>query len=95
MKKIVFLFGGIALIVLLYILSRLDFLFFHILIESVSFIIIPFLVYFIYTSDLEDRFFERLAPGLISSFVLILFHTASYKGMNIISGDEANITAQF
>jgi PAS domain S-box-containing protein len=97
MKQSIILTG--ILIVLapcLYFLSRYNYNLFHIVIEFFTVLlgILIFTITIISRKYNSHSFIERLGYGMLAVAVIVFLHTITYKGMNIVSGYDANLPTQ-
>jgi diguanylate cyclase (GGDEF)-like protein/PAS domain S-box-containing protein len=93
-----FWFIGILIIlgIVLYLLSRSDYLLFHLGIESAILIvgILIFTISIVSRNFDQSSFVVTLGPGIFVVSVISFIHMATFKGMNIIDGLDANLPTQ-
>jgi diguanylate cyclase (GGDEF)-like protein/PAS domain S-box-containing protein len=80
----------------LYFFSRANYLFFHLTVESITLVI----GILILTISIISRNFSQssliltLGPGILVASIITFAHIATFKGMNIIPGYDANLPTQ-
>lgn len=79
-----------------YMLSRYNYLLFHLTVENFTIItgVLIFTISHIARKYGQGSFLELLGPGILVSSLITFLHLATYKGMDIISGFDANIPTQ-
>lgn len=97
MKKTV-IYSVIAIIfgIGFYALSRNNYLLFHLLVENIAVVVgvLIFTISLISRRFQQNSFIELLGPGVLISSLVTFLHIATYKGMNIIVGYDANLPTQ-
>jgi diguanylate cyclase (GGDEF)-like protein/PAS domain S-box-containing protein len=80
----------------LYLLSRSDYLLFHLAIETAILVvgILIFTISIISRNFYQSSFVVTLGPGIFVSSLIAFIHMATYKGMNIIEGYDANLPTE-
>lgn len=88
---------NIVLFPLLFLLSKQDFLIFHIIVEMFTILVGFFTVIIIFITyrTAKEYYLTRLAAGLFFYSIIIFFHSLSYEGMNLILDFGANQATQF
>lgn len=97
MKKNIWSIGTIIFLgVALYFFSRADYLFFHLTVESITLIIgiLIFTISVITKNFDQSSLIATLGPGILVASLITFIHVASFKGMNIILGYDANLPTQ-
>ena len=81
---------------LLYFLSRLHYPLVHAMVELASIILLAtvFLIGWNTRHLVRSQFFVILASGFLAAGFVDLLHTLAYKGMNVLSGADANVATQ-
>jgi diguanylate cyclase (GGDEF)-like protein len=96
--KRVFLFLPIALLLgfVLYLVSRFNYVLFHVTLEFFIVLIgiLIFTVTVLAKRFAQPSFLTRLGPGILVSSMITFLHLLTYKGMNIITGYDANLPTQ-
>lgn len=97
MRKKSWFIGVLVIIgIALYISSRVNFLLFHLIVESSILIIgvLIFTVSIISKKFDQNSFITTLGPGILVASLINFLHIVTFKGMNIIPGYDANLPTQ-
>jgi len=78
-------------------LKFIDYLYFHVYIESFTIVLSVFIFYNIVKNraNVKNAFFTFIGVGFLAVGVIDVLHTLSYKGMGIFPVDEVNVATQF
>jgi diguanylate cyclase (GGDEF)-like protein/PAS domain S-box-containing protein len=97
MKKNFWLVGILTILgIALYLLSRYNYLIFHLAIEGAILIvgILIFTISIISRKFDQSSFVVTVGPGILVASVISFIHMATFKGMNLIEGFDANLPTQ-
>lgn len=97
MKKNIWLITILIILgIALYLLSRSDYLLFHLAIETAILVfgVLIFTISIISRNFDQSSFVVTLGPGIFVASLIAFIHMAAYKGMNIIEGYDANLPTQ-
>ena len=96
-KRLLWLLPVILLLgIALYLLSRINYVLFHVTLEFFS-ILIGILIFTVSTLSkrfVQKSFFTRLGPVFLVPSLITFLHLTTYKGMSIIQGYDANLPTQ-
>ena len=83
-------------VVIFFLMNFYSFLLFHTFIEvfSVTVMFSVFAFFWLTRDRIENNFYLILGSGFLFIGIIDLFHTLSYKGMNIFEGFDANLPTQ-
>ena len=83
-------------VVIFFLMNFYSFLLFHTFIEvfSVTVMFSVFAFFWLTRDRIENNFYLILGSGFLFIGIIDLFHTLSYKGMNIFEGYDANLPTQ-